>query len=111
MRISDWSSDVCSSDLDGLPMTMKSGAVRIALEASVPLVPVAQWGAQEILPAYSRQLRWGWRRRVIVLVGPPVPLDDLRDLESARAIEVGRRRLEDTLSAIDRKSTRLNSRH
>lgn len=85
---------------DGLPMTMKSGAVRIALEASVPLVPVAQWGAQEILPAYSGQLRWGWRRRVSVLVGPPIPLDDLRDLESARAIEVGRRRLEDTLSAM-----------
>ena len=85
---------------DGLPMTMKSGAVRIALEASVPLVPVAQWGAQEILPAYSWQLRWAWRRRVVIVVGPPVPLDDLRDLESARAIEVGRRRLEDTLSAM-----------
>lgn len=85
---------------DGLPMSMKSGAVRIALEASVPLVPVAQWGAQEILPAYSRRLRWGWRRRVSVLVGPPIPLDDLRDLEPARAVDVGRRRLEDTLVSM-----------
>jgi len=33
----------------GLPMAMKSGAVRIALATSVPLLPVAQWGAQEIL--------------------------------------------------------------
>lgn len=85
---------------DGLPMTMKSGAVRIALEASVPLVPVAQWGAQKILPAYSGRLRWGLRRRVSVLVGPPIPLDDLRDLEPARAIEVGRGRLEDTLASM-----------
>lgn len=85
---------------DGLPMPLKSGAVRIALEASVPLVPVAQWGAQEILPAYSGRLRWGWRRRVSVLVGPPIPLEDLRNLESARAIEVGRRRLEDTLTSM-----------
>lgn len=82
---------------DGMPMTMKSGAVRIALEASVPLLPVAQWGAQEILPAYSGRLRWGWRRQVSVFVGAPVPLEDLRDLEPARAVEVGRQRLEDVL--------------
>lgn len=82
---------------DGLPMAMKSGAVRIALEAAVPLLPVAQWGAQEILPAYSGRVRWGWRRKVSVLVGAPVPLEDLRDLEPEGAIEVGLQRLEDVL--------------
>lgn len=85
---------------DGLPMLLKSGAVRIALEADVPLVPVAQWGAQEILPAYSGRLRWGWRRRVSVVVGPPIPLDDLRGLEPGRAVEVGRQRLAEALVAM-----------
>lgn len=87
---------------DGLPMAMKSGAVRIALEASVPLVPVAQWGAQEILPAYSGRLRWGRRRSVTVLVGEPIPLHDLRDLDQARVVELGRIRLEERLTSMVR---------
>src|SRR5690606_6976140 len=41
-------------DPDGWPMTSKTGAVRIALEAGAPLVPVANWGAQEILPYKGR---------------------------------------------------------
>lgn len=38
-------------DQRGRPMTLKTGAVRLALESGAPLIPVAQWGAQEILPA------------------------------------------------------------
>ena len=85
---------------DGRPMAMKSGAVRIALAASVPLIPVAQWGAQEILPPYSRRLRLGWRRTVSLVVGAPISLEDLRGVEGARAVEEGCRRLESALRSM-----------
>ena len=41
-------------DPDLWPMRGKSGAVRLALEAGVPLIPAAQWGAQAIMPRYGR---------------------------------------------------------
>jgi 1-acyl-sn-glycerol-3-phosphate acyltransferase len=85
---------------DGLPMAMKSGAVRIALAASVPLLPVAQWGAQEILPSYSGRLRLGWRRPVSLVVGPPVPLDDLHELGETWAVKEGCRRMEAAITAM-----------
>lgn len=87
---------------DGLPMPMKSGAVRIALEASVPLLPVAQWGAQSILPAYTGRLQWGRRKRVAIVVGEPIPLHDLRGLEPALAATLGRERLEHRLTTMVR---------
>ncbi|MDO5501371.1 MAG: lysophospholipid acyltransferase family protein, partial [Propionibacteriaceae bacterium] len=61
------------------PMTGRSGAARIALETGCPVVPIGQWGAQEILP--GKKLTWPrlWPRRTMrVLAGDPVPLDDLR---------------------------------
>lgn len=60
-------------DPDLWPMRGKTGAVRIALEADVPLVPVANWGAQAILP-YHRRPRPLPVKRVRVLAGEPVDL-------------------------------------
>ena len=37
-------------DPGGWPMLAKTGVARMALTTGVPVVPVAQWGAQEILP-------------------------------------------------------------
>lgn len=55
------------------PMTGKTGAVRIALSAGVPLVPLATWGAQDLLPYHGRP-RPLPRKTVRIKVGPPVPL-------------------------------------
>jgi len=62
------------------PMTGKTGAARIALTAGVPVVPVAQWGAQEILYPYAKKPRLFPRHTVHSKVGDPVDLDDLREL-------------------------------
>ena len=60
------------------PMSGKTGAARIALTADVPVIPVAQWGAQEILHPYaSRPSLWP-RKKVYARAGAPVDLDDLR---------------------------------
>jgi 1-acyl-sn-glycerol-3-phosphate acyltransferase len=61
------------------PMTGKTGAARIALSAGVPVIPVAQWGPQDVLPPYAKKPRLLPRKLITVKAGPPVDLDDLRD--------------------------------
>lgn len=39
------------------PMTGKTGAVRLALAAGAPLIPIAQWGDHKILAPYSKTLK------------------------------------------------------
>lgn len=62
------------------PMVGKTGAARVALSTGCPVVPVAQWGPQVMLAPYSRRLRIHRRTTISVSAGPPVDLDDLRDL-------------------------------
>ena len=65
--------------LPGLwPMRGKTGAVRIALEQGIPIVPVAHWGAQEIMPRYSKKLSLFPRRTVLVKIGDPIDLAQFR---------------------------------
>ncbi len=61
------------------PMRGKTGAARIALEANCPVIPVGQWGAQEIM--YGKRIHFPHLlppKKLRVLVGDPVPLNDLR---------------------------------
>jgi len=68
-----------TKDPEAWPMRGKTGAARIALATGAPVIPVGQWGAQEILPPYStRPHVFPPRKKVRVLVGDPVELDDLR---------------------------------
>jgi 1-acyl-sn-glycerol-3-phosphate acyltransferase len=64
-------------DPDLWPMRGKSGAARIALETGCPVVPVGQWGAQEILPPYTKKPRLFPRKKIVARIGPPVDLSDL----------------------------------
>ncbi|CAA9332049.1 MAG: Acyl-CoA:1-acyl-sn-glycerol-3-phosphate acyltransferase [uncultured Nocardioidaceae bacterium] len=61
------------------PMRGRTGAARIALSAGVPVIPVAQWGAQDILYPYTTRPRLLPRKTVQAKAGPEVYLDDLRD--------------------------------
>jgi 1-acyl-sn-glycerol-3-phosphate acyltransferase len=76
-------------DPDMWPMVARTGAARMALETGVPVVPVAQWGAHRLLPRYGKIPRPIPRKRVTVVAGPPIDLDDLRarplDTETVRA--------------------------
>ena len=60
------------------PMTGKTGAARIALTAGVDVIPVAQWGPQDILAPYAKKPRLFPRKTITVKAGDPVDLDDLR---------------------------------
>lgn len=68
-----------TADPEKWPMYGRTGAARIALAAACPIVPIAQWGAHEVMP--GTKLAWPrfWPRKTMRLIaGDPVPLDDLR---------------------------------
>ncbi len=76
-------------DPDLWPMSGKTGAARMALMTGAPLLPMAQWGAQEVMRPYTLALRLLPRKTVTVVLGPPLDLDDLR----ARPLDVDTLRL------------------
>ena len=56
------------------PMRGKTGAARIALTTGCPVIPIAQWGAQDILAPYGKRPHLLPRQTVHVWAGPPVDL-------------------------------------
>ncbi|MDR0366631.1 MAG: 1-acyl-sn-glycerol-3-phosphate acyltransferase [Bifidobacteriaceae bacterium] len=88
-------------DPDTWPMRGRPGAVRLALETGRPLVPVAQWGAQRMLPKGHKCPRVFPRTRVKMLVGKPLDLSDLRDSPNREAaVKQGTERLMVTLGQM-----------
>jgi 1-acyl-sn-glycerol-3-phosphate acyltransferase len=61
-------------DPAGWPMVAKTGVARLALVTGVPVIPVANWGAQDILPYGSTRPHPVPRKLVHMLAGPPVDL-------------------------------------
>ncbi len=62
---------------DGWPSRGKTGLARMALTTGTPVVPLACWGTQELLPVGSRLPRVRRRPVLHLVAGPPVDLSDL----------------------------------
>lgn len=73
-------------DPGGWPMTGKSGAARIALATGAPVLPIGQWGAQELLAPYAKRPDLFPRKKIRMLVGEPVDLADLTAAEHTPAV-------------------------
>lgn len=57
------------------PMRGKTGAVRIALERGIPLVPAAHWGTQALMPRYGKKVHlFGRKKTIDVIIGEPLDL-------------------------------------
>ncbi|MFE7314928.1 lysophospholipid acyltransferase family protein [Streptomyces sp. NPDC057555] len=65
------------------PMQGKTGAARVALLTKAPVIPVAQWGANEAMPPYAKEnkLQLLPRKTLRVKAGPPVDLSEFYDRE------------------------------
>jgi len=61
------------------PMRGKTGAVRIALEQGIPIVPAAHWGTQHVMERYSRKISFFPRKTISVKIGDPVDLSAFRE--------------------------------
>src|SRR3546814_6029749 len=100
MRISDWSSDVCSSDLRPTPKDVWFGSMQAFL-ISAGVVAVAEIGDKTQLLALILGARY--RAPVPVLAGILIATVANHGLAALVGGWIG--------NALDRKSTRLNSSH
>ncbi|MFT4299051.1 MAG: lysophospholipid acyltransferase family protein [Aeromicrobium sp.] len=88
-------------DPEAWPMTGRTGAVRVALSSGRPLIPMAQWGTQDILWPYSKRLRLFPRKTIHVRIGDPLDLSDLESRELTEdLLHVATERLMDALTAL-----------
>lgn len=62
-----------TGDPEFWPMKAKNGIGRIALSTGVPVIPVANWGSQDVLPPEGRPHPFP-KKTVTVVAGPPVDL-------------------------------------
>lgn len=91
-----------TADPEGWPMTGRPGAGRLALQTGVEVIPIGQWGAQEVMPGKRASMpRLLPRHTMRVLVGDPVDLDDLREArESPTAAAEASLRIMDAVTAL-----------
>jgi 1-acyl-sn-glycerol-3-phosphate acyltransferase len=83
------------------PMKGKTGAARIALAAGVPVIPVAQWGTQNILWPYTKTPHLLPRKTVTMKVGDPVDLTDFADQElTPEVLRAATERIMDAITAL-----------
>jgi 1-acyl-sn-glycerol-3-phosphate acyltransferase len=75
-------------------MVGKTGVARLALTTGAPVIPVAHWGAQVILPYGSTRPHLIPRHLVRMLAGPPV------DLSAYRGQPLGREVLRGATAAV-----------
>jgi 1-acyl-sn-glycerol-3-phosphate acyltransferase len=61
-------------DPDMWPMRGKYGAARLALHHGIPVIPAASWGAQRVLPRWSKRISLFPRKEVEVIIGEPLDL-------------------------------------
>ncbi|HEY4465652.1 MAG TPA: lysophospholipid acyltransferase family protein [Streptosporangiaceae bacterium] len=63
-----------SRDPDLWPMRARTGVARLALATGAPVIPIAHWGAQDVLPYGSKKPSLFPRKTVRMVAGPPVDL-------------------------------------
>ncbi|MCW2682009.1 MAG: phospholipid/glycerol acyltransferase [Frankiales bacterium] len=88
-------------DPDKWPMVARTGVARLALLSGAPVLPLAQWGAHEILDSYGRPGFHPFPRRTIRFrLGAPVGLSDLAEQPlTAEVLREGTERVMDALTA------------
>ncbi|MGN6443994.1 lysophospholipid acyltransferase family protein [Amnibacterium sp.] len=75
------------------PMRGKTGAARLALQLGLPVIPVAHWGAQGLMPVNSKKLRLRPRAHIEVVFGDPVDLSDLGRVADRAALNAATDRI------------------
>lgn len=68
-------------DPDLWPMRGKGGAVRMALQAGIPVIPAAHWGTQKLMPRYGKRLSVFPRKTIDIKFGDPVDLTEFRGVK------------------------------
>jgi 1-acyl-sn-glycerol-3-phosphate acyltransferase len=70
---------------DGWPRKAHTGVARMALATGAPVIPVAQWGANQLLPPTAKRPTLVPRATLHVLAGDAVDLSDLVGKQGRRS--------------------------
>jgi 1-acyl-sn-glycerol-3-phosphate acyltransferase len=90
-----------TKDPDLWPMAGKTGAARIALRTGAPVLPIAQWGAQEVFASYSKKPQFFPRKTLHVTAGEPFHLSDIVGREiTSEALRKGTDYIMDTVTGM-----------
>ncbi len=87
-------------DPDSWPMRGKQGAVRTAIDAGIPLIPAASWGAQRILPRYAKRISLFPRKTVEIVFGAPVDLSEFTDSKDSKMVAAATEKLMAAITAL-----------
>src|SRR6201986_434225 len=83
------------------PMGAKTGAARLGLTSGAPVIPIAHWGTQDILPYGSKKLKLFPRKTVRTVAGPPVDLSQWAGQQtSAKALRAATAPIMAALTAL-----------
>ena len=89
-----------TADPDGWPMKPKNGVARIALRSGAPVIPMANWGTQDFLPAEGRP-RFRPRKRIGIALGPPVDLSEFEGKPLTRStLDAATRKIMDEVTTL-----------
>ena len=61
-------------DEHGWPMVAKTGLARLAISTQTPIVPIAHWGSQIVMPTYEKKIKLFPRTPIKILAGKPIEL-------------------------------------
>src|SRR3546814_7649732 len=106
MRISDWSSDVCSSDLNPITMTRDqtlADALELMARHRISGIPITEKDGRLVGILTNRDVRFA--------ENPRQPVSELMTSENLVTVGPGVTQEEAKRQLQDRKSTRLNSSH
>src|ERR1700678_272098 len=83
------------------PMVAKTGVARLALTSGAPVIPIAHWGTQDILPYGSKKLKLFPRKTVRTVAGKPVDLSEWAGQHtSARALRAATEAIMGSVTAL-----------
>jgi hypothetical protein len=88
-------------DPDLWPMVAKTGVARLALTSGAPVIPIAHWGTQDILPYGSKKVKLFPRKTVRTVAGQPVDLSEWAGKHtSARALRAATEAIMGSVTAL-----------
>jgi hypothetical protein len=83
------------------PMAAKTGVARLALTSGAPVIPIAHWGTQDILPYGSKKVKLFPRKTVRTVAGQPVDLSEWAGQHtSARALRAATEAIMGSVTAL-----------
>jgi 1-acyl-sn-glycerol-3-phosphate acyltransferase len=86
-----------TTDPELRPMTLKTGAARLAIRAKAPLVPCATWGTANVWPKERPKRWWPPRRPLVLCAGKALSVEEPDEAEGWRSLT---HRLREEITAL-----------